>query len=109
MPRSLLTPEQRRVRDNAAKAANLRRYYAEVKEFTRRYKSFVGCVGCGCRDWRCLDIDHMDGKSKPMRQCRTIAAVKAEIRRHKCKVRCANCHRIRTFEEQLGRHLHVSK
>lgn len=102
-----LSAEERRQRTNERSAANLRRYYLQVKEFTRRYKSFVGCCDCGCRDWRCLDIDHMDGKSRPMRQCRSIASVKAEIRRHKCAVRCANCHRIRTYEEQLG--LHVSK
>ena len=83
--------------------ANDRASYARRVGFLRRFKRFKGCVDCGCRDWRCLTIDHMDGKSKAINRCASIKSVKEEIRRHKCVVRCANCHMIRTYEEQWGR------
>ena len=81
--------------------ANRERYAVRL-DFLRRFKRFKGCA-CGCRDWRCLTIDHMEGKSRDISKCASIAAMKEEIRRHKCVVRCANCHMIRTYEEQSGR------
>lgn len=70
---------------------------ARRRAFINRYKLLVGCVDCGYREHAvALDIDHIDGKTLDIPKLRSIAAIKAEIRRHKCEVRCANCHRVRT-------------
>ena len=92
-----------RASNREVRLANSRAAYAMRMEFLRRFKRLRGCTDCGCHDWRCLTIDHMDGKTMPISQCSSIAAIKAEIRRHRCEVRCANCHMIRTYEEQSGR------
>jgi len=91
------TPEGR-----AYSAATQRRLYADRMAFLRRWKSWRGCADCPERDWRCLDIDHTSGKTLGIEKIRSIKRLKEEIRRHRCVVRCANCHRKRTYEEQLG-------
>lgn len=61
------------------------------------YKRSVGCVDCGFADPRALDFDHI-GTNKAFNVCnaKSIAQAKREIR--KCVVRCANCHRIKTWD-----------
>jgi hypothetical protein len=58
------------------------------------------CVDCGENDIRVLDFDHEKGKfmgiSQMVRNCYSVEAIKGEI--EKCKIRCANCHRIMTFK-----------
>jgi hypothetical protein len=59
------------------------------------------CVDCGNTDPVVLDFDHVQGKKKfniGARGSHTIKAIKVEIA--KCEVRCANCHRIRHWEER---------
>lgn len=60
------------------------------------------CIDCGERDIRVLDFDHVRGE-KTMGVTRAVQQslklVKQEI--DKCEVRCANCHRIKTYA-QLG-------
>jgi hypothetical protein len=66
------------------------------------YKVASGCVDCGERDPRCLDLDHRPGAGK----VGCVGVMISETRRwktileelHKCDVRCANCHRKRTRE-----------
>jgi hypothetical protein len=63
----------------------------------------AGCVDCGYRqDPRALDFDHRDPSLKVSLVPNLInldwATVLKEIA--KCDVRCANCHRIRTFRQQ---------
>ena len=54
-------------------------------------------------DYRVLDFDHIDPKTKAfnvsdcVRRGMSRKTVLAEIQ--KCQVLCANCHRIKTFEE----------
>lgn len=40
----------------------------------------------------------MEGKTANIANLKSIRAVKEEIERHKCVVRCANCHRIKSWE-----------
>jgi len=62
------------------------------------------CVDCGERDLRVLDLDHRDPMLKRLGIGQMLAggwswrAVLLEM--EKCDVRCANCHRKRTAEQQ---------
>jgi hypothetical protein len=58
------------------------------------------CVDCPESDPACLDFDHVRGKkrdeiSRMVGKCLSWAVIKAEIA--KCDVRCANCHRKKTY------------
>jgi hypothetical protein len=84
-----------RERVNAAANERIR----AVKAWINAYKVDQGCVDCGYRaNPVALDIDHMNGKTANIANLKSIEAVKAEIDRHGCVVRCANCHRIKSWE-----------
>ena len=67
------------------------------------------CVDCGCTDIRVLEFDHVQGRksgniSRMVGLGYSWPTIEAEIA--KCKVRCANCHRIKTSERSGSwRHL----
>lgn len=85
----------RKARYNAAANTRIR----SVKEWISAYKTGHGCVDCGYNAHpAALDIDHMAGKTANISALKSIAAVRAEIDRHKCVVRCANCHRIKSWK-----------
>ena len=82
-----------------------RRFAPSWEPSQRRNQVFVlevldrsSCVDCGERDPVVLDFDHVGAKranvSRLVLGC-GLAAVEAEMA--ECVVRCANCHRIRTF------------
>lgn len=92
-------------------------YVAKAKERTRRlqaehrrwlwdYLKAHPCVDCGEKDFRCLDFDHVRGKKRQhvsrMAGTFTLEAIQEEI--GKCEVRCANCHRKRTWERRARRY-----
>lgn len=64
------------------------------------------CVDCGEKDPRVLDFDHIN----PSRKRRPIAkmlsghnswrSILLEIK--KCKIRCANCHRRKSYNQFLN-------
>jgi hypothetical protein len=61
------------------------------------------CVECGETDIVALDFDHIDPGEKELEISKMLGrrpwmSILAEIR--KCAVRCANCHRRRTAEQQ---------
>jgi hypothetical protein len=66
-----------------------------------------GCEQCGIDDIRVLDFDHLDPKLKSFGIARAINAsyswekIQEEIK--KCRILCANCHRIRTAEQYSWR------
>lgn len=67
----------------------------------RAYMLAHPCIDCGEKDIRLLEFDHVHGEKKAtisrlLTQNRNWLIVEAEIA--KCEVRCANCHRIKTFE-----------
>ena len=58
-------------------------------------------MDCEEADYRCLDFDHVRGtKSRNVfemvHSCYSKAKILAEMA--KCDVRCAKCHRIKSFE-----------
>lgn len=91
-----------------------KRYYIERARQARRrqfdfivdYKKAHPCVDCGIDDWRVLDFDHLPEFVKKGNMGELVHAgcglktLKDEI--EKCEVRCANCHRIKTFERRMG-------
>lgn len=74
-----------------------------VKAWIADYKVGHGCIDCGYSAHpAALDIDHMEGKTANISSLKSIAAVEVEIARHKCVVRCANCHRIKSWKTRTG-------
>lgn len=96
----LLTGEQ--VRFNRAEVN--RQIRLRNRAFSDHHKSTHGCIDCGEKDIRCLDFDHRDRATKLAsvsslaKQNISLERVKEEIA--KCDVRCANCHRKRSYDEQ---------
>ena len=91
-------PPERKTEKQAkanARATALRRYLDSVK--LER-----GCVDCGYREHpAALDFDHVgDDKTLLVSSCKSRAQADAEIA--KCEVRCANCHRVKTWERRWG-------
>ena len=74
-----------------------RRYY-----WINKYKVLKGCENCGYNAHGvALDFDHIDRSEKKFTIARrvdlsTIKTLFKEIR--KCRILCANCHRIKTLE-----------
>ena len=87
----------RRQRENRPK------YREEKRNFMWNYLLNHPCVMCGIDDPRVLEFDHIDPSKKRMevsKMLRTnygLDAIKKEI--EKCRVLCANCHRIHTAEQ----------
>lgn len=86
---------------------NNRAKYEANKEYgliacLRIYKLIAGCVDCGYRASAvALDFDHVRGEKRfglAEAKSRRLEEVIAEL--EKCEVRCANCHRIKTFESR---------
>lgn len=74
------------------------------RNFIREYLLKHPCVDCGNTDIRVLDFDHVrgtkiDNVSHCAKRCFSIEKIQEEI--DKCDVRCANCHRIVTYERRL--------
>jgi hypothetical protein len=91
--------------DPAFKAAHRARaiaYQKDVRAWLAAYKMEHGCSDCGFRGhFSALQLDHEGAKSVEISKARTsIARLKAEIESGQCKVRCANCHSIRTWERK---------
>lgn len=94
--------------------AQMRKYRAEYKQRTRRrtraaalrYLAGKGCESCGCRDPRVLEFDHLDPEKKRTTISTLISQgyswgseqIRKEVR--KCRVLCANCHRLHTVVQQ---------
>lgn len=76
------------------------------KTFVWNYLSAHPCVDCGESDPVVLDFDHRPGEKRSrnnsvsvlMNRRVDLARIEEEIKR--CDVRCANCHRRRTFRER---------
>ena len=90
-----LSPERKAEKQGKAnaRATDLRRYIDSVKVGR-------GCIDCGFRSHpAALDFDHVTGEKLILVSfCKSRAQADAEIA--KCEVRCANCHRIKTWERR---------
>jgi hypothetical protein len=66
------------------------------------YLEGAACVDCGERDPVLLDFDHVGAKRDAVVQLayqeHSIASIEREIA--ECQIRCANCHRRTTIEQQ---------
>jgi hypothetical protein len=96
------TPEQRLER--AAQRKRRTRRDARIKSL--EYLAEKGCCDCGIKDPRVLEFDHIDPKEKKYNISALLSRgtpwsseiLRSEIR--KCRVICANCHRIHTVGQQ---------
>ena len=73
------------------------------KEYIVFVKSLISCVDCGEDNHIVLEFDHVRGEKKANvsdmgNQSFSIQTIQKEI--DKCEVRCANCHRIATYERR---------
>lgn len=115
-------------RDKLRKQLSSRKYYeankAKVKARTREYTTRVRktvrewirdylrehpCVDCGETNPIVLEFDHVRGKKEfnigeATSKGRSLKRVQAEV--EKCEVRCANCHRQKTYKEAGWTHRH---
>ena len=75
-----------------------------------RWKKIKGCASCGFKEHHAaLVLDHIDPSTKD-RNKRTKSynplwkkdRIKKELT--KCQVLCANCHHVRTYEEEHFKH-----
>jgi hypothetical protein len=74
-----------------------------VKAFLAEYLQSHPCVDCGESDSIVLEFDHRDRNTKEfnigdaVRRRYSLTRTKKEV--EKCDVRCANCHRRKTYFE----------
>lgn len=77
--------------------------YLRRRYWLYKYKEARGCDDCGYNlHGVALDFDHLDRRHKKFNissrlSLSTVKTLFAEIR--KCQLLCANCHRIKTLEE----------
>jgi len=86
-------------RENLYKAQ--RNYRIKVREKLFNFLSKQKCIDCGETDPIVLDFDHTDKKNKFKSVSQMLCGhysfetILKEIK--KCEIRCANCHRRRTY------------
>jgi hypothetical protein len=102
---SHMTPEAvRRQYDGAIAYHRDQREKRYVK--INAYKLARGCIDCGYNDDpRALDFDHRDPslKVRGVAMMLTFSWAKIVAELDKCDVRCANCHRIKTYRDHRRR------
>ncbi len=98
------SPEQRK-RYNKVKNRTARVKHTKRRVVVQKYKVLKGCSICGFnKHYSALDFDHIDRNKKRKNVSRLIGdtcswkIVVAEIR--KCRVLCANCHRLKTHKNK---------
>ena len=102
--RKKLSPEQRK-RYSKIKSRGARIRHMKRRRVVQKYKVLKGCSICGFnRHYSALDFDHINRSKKKCNISRLVSdtcsweTVVAEIK--KCRVLCANCHRIKTYENK---------
>ena len=83
-----------------------RKHRIKVRGHLLEYLSSKKCIDCGESDPIVLDFDHIEPKNKFKPVSRMLSghwsweSLTKEIA--KCEIRCANCHRRKTYIEQGG-------
>lgn len=79
-----------------------REHRRAVREWLANFKLAHGCVDCGYKAHAAaLQLDHEGTKSVEIAEARSsIKRLQAEIEAGQCRVRCANCHSIKTWERK---------
>ncbi len=81
-----------------------KRHRVKVREKLFAFLSSKSCLDCGEKDPIVLDFDHNNPKNKFKDVGKMLSghysweSVEREI--NKCDIRCANCHRRKTYKEQ---------
>jgi hypothetical protein len=90
-----LTPERK-----AEKRIKANERAINIREYLNKVKIERGCRDCGYNAHpAALDFDHVRGEKEVLVSfAKSIARADKEI--EKCEVRCANCHRIATWERR---------
>lgn len=117
MPKKFASEEERReywnkwyarnknrksVKEHQKKTA--KRIRKERRDWFQDLKKNLKCEKCGVQDFRVLDFHHKDPNEKDLEVSNMVRLrwskkrILAEI--EKCKVLCANCHRIEHWEEK---------
>lgn len=75
---------------------------AVIKSFIARYIASHPCVDCGETDPIVLELDHVLGKNHEFHKLKRNRGGLERIVKELalCQVRCANCHRRKTFREK---------
>lgn len=74
-----------------------------IKDNYLEIKKKLSCMNCGNNDFRVLEFDHIDRNTKSfnisdgLKRGYSLEKIRSEMT--KCIVLCANCHRIKTYEE----------
>ena len=82
-----------------------KRHRIKIRALLFEYLSKRPCIDCGENDPVVLEFDHRDPKTKSKKVSRILSGhyswlvIQQEI--DKCDIRCANCHRRKTYI-QLG-------
>lgn len=88
-------------RENLYKAQ--KRYRIRIRQKLFEYLSDKKCIDCGETDPIVLDFDHIDKNTKFKSVSQMLCGhycwerILEEIQ--KCEIRCANCHRRRTYKQ----------
>ena len=83
-----------------------KRHRVKIRQKMLEYLSERACIDCGEKDPIVLEFDHKDPDSKTRNVSRFLSghfswdSVMSEI--SKCEVRCANCHRRKTYFQYGG-------
>lgn len=103
-----LLKKKREDKDYSKTEYKIKRYYSQIykdrnRKIVEGYLKEHPCIDCGNTDLRVLDFDHVKGKkigsiSYGIKSSWPIEKLLTEI--DKCEVRCANCHRIVTYERR---------
>ncbi|MBU1046677.1 hypothetical protein KKH36_02775 [Patescibacteria group bacterium] len=80
-----------------------KRHRIKIRQEVLNFLTKKSCVDCGEKDPIVLDFDHIEKNKKFKSVARMLAghysweSVLKEI--NKCEIRCANCHRRRTYKQ----------
>ena len=83
-------------------------FNSRIRDYVQKYKESQPCRDCGVvyPPW-IMDFDHTHSKLANVSQMAskgyTLEQVQKEIA--KCELVCANCHRTRTHQRRLDKHL----
>ena len=80
----------------------------KTQDVLSQIKLDSGCVDCGYNNHPvALDFDHIDPSTKKFCISKGLSSRKLETvlkEVAKCEIRCANCHRIKSYQDRYGGH-----
>ena len=98
-------PLEVQLRINKGRAISRRKLSEFRQSILRKYKLLKGCASCGCKKhFNVLDFAHINKATKinsisvMVKGSISFKRIKDEVR--KCKILCANCHRLETYENK---------